>query len=220
MHTFKIGYDPDFAPISFRDARGEPDGVAIGRLAAACSAAGIDCIFVPVALGEQQHRLAEGEVDALAAVASTRERKAGLDLSPPYLETGAAWFSPAPVQAVPLDRAAFDPSAAPAGTRVTTPSAGPLLAILADRWPHLQIVPAASYRDALERVVGGEASAAALNIDAGRQMCRALFPGRFSLPSAPFLTVSLALACGIGLQRAVLARLSAALAAGNPGVDT
>lgn len=205
---FTIAYDPSFAPITFRGRHGEAEGEAVRRIAAACAGAGVACRFEPAALADQDRLLAGREVDALAAVAATPERANRFALSRPFLETGAAWFSPVP----------FDPSRAPDATPVTTPAAGPLVAVLGAKWPRLQIVPASSYLDALQRVLAGQAVAAALNIDAGRQICARDFPGCFVLPDAPFLAVELAIACLKGAHDGVLARLSAAIATGKQGL--
>ncbi|GIL03029.1 MAG: hypothetical protein BroJett030_29280 [Alphaproteobacteria bacterium] len=207
MEVLRIGYDPDFAPITFADGRGDADGTAIRRLAAACAAAGIDCRFVPVALAEQARRLADGSVDALAAIGATPARRRQLDLSRVYLTTGAAWFAPAP----------FDPSAASPAARIATPVDGPLAAVVSARWPHLHVVAVAGYAQALSAVAEGRAAAAALNIDVGTAMCAARFPGAFQVPDRPFLTIGLALAWGASADAATRRRLSQFLGKAREG---
>ena len=210
-----IGYDPDFAPISFRSNAGDADGKAIALLRAACEDAGIACRFEAVPLAGQEDALAGGDVDALAAVAATEERKARYALSRPVMETGAAWFAPLASGHTP-----FDPEAATDKTPVTTPASGPLARLIAERWPHLTCLPAQSYRDALMRVADGEAVAAALNIDVGRALCERYVPGIVHLPDVPFMRVELALACLKGRHEEVLKRLSAAIEALNRGPST
>lgn len=183
MTHISIGYDPDFAPISFTDTCGEGEGRAIDLLRKACTAADVACGLVPVVLADQEDALISGKVKALAAMAVTPEREERFDLSTPYLVTGAAWFA----------LGSFEPASRPA--TIVTPASGPLVRIIAERWPHLAIMPVTGYRDALARVADGEAAAAALNIDAGSFICERDFAGRFVLPKSPFLEIPLALAC-------------------------
>jgi hypothetical protein len=199
---FRIGYDPDFAPIAFTAKEGVADGRAIRRLAAACEQAGVACEFVAVALAEQEASLANGDVDALATVAATPERKARLVLSPAFVETGAAWFA----------QQSFDPAVAPPRTPVVTPAKGPLVEIISRNWPHLTVITVPDYPQALQGVLDGRAAAAALNIDVGWRMCQQRFCGRFGRPAKPFCKVGLAMACLEESRSGVFARLSAALA--------
>ena len=201
MTQITIGYDPDFAPISFINAHGEGEGRAISLLREACAAADVACGFVPVVLADQEDALHSGKVDALAAMALTPERKRRFDLSAPYFVTGAAWFALDP----------FDPESRSAS--IVTPASGPLVRIVAERWPHLAIMPVTGYREALERVAGGEAAAAALNFDAGSFICERDFGGRFALPNVPFLEIPLALACLKGRLTRELQDLYSAIAA-------
>lgn len=205
-----IGFDPEFTPISFTDDAGEADGRAVRLLRAACERAGVACRFVPVALAAQEARLVDGTVDAIAVMAATPERRARYGLSEPYLITGAAWFALKSSGLRP-----FDPGAAPAA--IATPATGPLVRVVAESWPHLAVLPVSGYREALDKVAGGEAAAAALNFDAGKHMCEVLHSGKFALPEQPFLEIPLAVACRSGSQDAALARLFAAL--GRPDQD-
>lgn len=198
MTQITIGYDPDFAPISFTIAGGEGEGRAIALLRETCAAADVACGFVPVVLADQEEALHSGKVDALAAMAVTPERKRRFDLSAPYLVTGAAWFALEP----------FDPERS---ASIVTPASGPLVRIVAERWPHLAVLPATGYREALELVAGGEAAAAALNFDAGSFICERDFGGRFVLPQSPFLEIPLALACLKGRRTRELQDLYSAM---------
>jgi hypothetical protein len=213
-----VGYDPDFAPITSTNNIAEADGRAIRLLREACGKAGVDCRFEPVALPQHEACLAAGSIDALAVMAMTPERRERFTLSDPYLMTGAAWFapkSPKSDESIP-----FDPAGVEQGTRVVTPSAGPLTNVVATRWPHLTVMPATDYRDALEQVAADRVFAAALNIDAGTAMCEELYPGTFALPQTPFLEIPLALACLKGRSNREFERLATALDRVNAGLST
>lgn len=210
MSPLRIGYDPDFAPITFRDAEGGAAGTAIGLLRSACAAADVDCDFVPAPQAVQRNLLFEGAIDALAAMGATAARGSEFSLSDSYLETGAAWFS----------RRRFDPVNAPPGTTVATPASGPLVSMIADRWPHLCVVATADYDEALAHAATGPVSAAALNIDVGRWKCEHGFPGLFEPPTEAFARIGLALAWLSDRHEPVLRRLSAALALDLRGPNT
>lgn len=199
-----IGYDPEFAPISFAGDSGRADGRAVRQLRSACETARLQCRFVPVALPDQEAFLADGKIDLIAVLAVTPQRLARFELSQPFLGTGAAWFAPGSIGAGP-----FDPDIATAN--IATPANGPLVRVVAERWPHLGIIAARDYRDALQRVIDGEASAAALNFDAGKHRCEELFPGRFALPQRPFFDIPLAVACARGRRSGEIERLFGAI---------
>ena len=196
-----IGYDPDFAPISFTAEDGEAEGRAINTLREAAERAGVECRFVPVELLKQDAFLEAGIVDVLAAMALTPERCERFNMSAPYLDTGAAWFA----------LKSFDPELVPAGTSVVTPAAGPLNSVVSARWPHLNVLAATGYDDALKQVVEGGAMAATLNIDVGRFLCERDFSDQFMLPESPFFEVSLALACRKGRRGGQLDQLFGAI---------
>ena len=90
-----IGYDPDFAPISFTAEDGEAEGRAINTLREAAERAGVECRFVPVELLKQDAFLEAGIVDVLAAMALTPERCERFNMSAPYLDTGAVGLTAA-----------------------------------------------------------------------------------------------------------------------------
>jgi len=203
----KLGYDPDFAPLSYRDAAGQARGEAIEILAAAARAACIGIVFVPVTIAEQVEALATGRVEALAAVADTPQRREAFELSVPFIETGASWFSSVP----------FDPDSAPAGTPVVSPAGGPLVALIGRRWPHLAMLDCEGYADALGAVAAGRAQAAALNSDAGWLRAETLHPGVFRRPASPFLRLGLAAAAPKGAAGPAFRDLCSAIRARNAG---
>ena len=176
-----VGHDPAFAPLSFRDAEGVAMGLAIDPLARALEAVGIAFRFEAVELSRSAIAFERGEIDALAAFAITPERERSYDFAPPWCDTGAAFFAPAP----------FDPGKASEGTTVATPAAGPLVQLVPHLFPGLRVLPVESYETAIAEVAAGRAQAAALNSHAGASHAGSR---GWPLPREPFFTVRLGLA--------------------------
>jgi ABC-type amino acid transport substrate-binding protein len=215
--TLRLGFDPEFAPLTYVDAGG-PAGRAIEAVRAACERAEIAVEFVPVGLGASQD-VAELQLDGFACMAVTPERM-GVTFSVPYLTTTAAFF----VAESPKARA---PVAAGRALTVITPRNGPLFQPLsaaasaecpaADQGPATvtRVVPGTDYEDCFRRVLAGEADAAALNAEVGATLMARLHPGAFIELPAPL--PALGLAVGLtGEPRAaqlLLSRLDPALGA-------
>lgn len=200
---FTIAYDPDFAPITFRDSKGRAAGLCIDPIARALNESGIRHRFLPAELPRMSRILQSGQADAIAGLARTPERAATHDFSPPLLATCGAFFATSTFAGDGV---------------VATPCAGPLAAYLRRHFEWLTIEGVADYRAALEMVLSGKADAAALNCHVGRRLCAKGYPGIFRLPESGFVDVDLALACEKGRNREILDVMTAWLRSSGSGV--
>jgi ABC-type amino acid transport substrate-binding protein len=203
--TLRIGHDAPFEPFA-RVENGRSIGLILDIVAEALKRAGLDFAFVPLKLDESEPAVIEGRVDALAFKGDTAERRARLDFSPPIVISGGALFTRA---GTPASKSLEDF----AGKTVVTPRRGPLAAQIAKAAPEVKLVQSTSYEESLAMVLEGKADAAALNLQAGLRMARAMHPGQFTLPSEPYVAVPLAFAVAKGRNAELLAKVAAALAA-------
>ena len=82
----RVGCDPHWAPIEFRDEKGEFQGIAIDYLRQIEALLGVHLEFIGEKTWEQlQEMVFTGEVDVFPALAWTRERAERLVLTEPYL---------------------------------------------------------------------------------------------------------------------------------------
>jgi len=180
----RIGYEADFAPLTFRED-GDACGFVIEILTLIFARIGRTAEYIPVPLPDQEKALAAGTIDAIAFKAVIPERAAAYDFSAPITVSGAAWFA--------RDGIITDGCPSP-GSRIATPGAGPLLAQLRSRYPDFDYPAVGTYAEALDAVIDGAADCAALNFHVGRYLAERDHPGIFSLPEAPFQTLDLAMA--------------------------
>ena len=200
----RIGFDTPFEPFAWVD-NGQPRGMLIDLVSAALDAAGQPHRFEPLALDRSEHALIHGDVDALAFKGITPERCAILAFSAPLIDSGAAVFTrPGLV--------ASDNLRDFAGHTLATPGKGPLAGAIESDYPEIRLLRVASYRESFEAVLAGRADLAALNFHVGMRMARRDYPGRFSLPDAPCLPVTLALAARVQGSSPFIARFDEALA--------
>lgn len=198
----RIGYETDFAPLTFvRD--GQPCGLVIEALTLAFSQTGHNVEFLAVPLPDQEKSLQAGKIDAVAFKAIIADRAGSLDFSAPITTSGGAWFFASNVSK----------AARPApGARVATPGAGPLLAQLRREYPDLIYLDIDTYAESLAAVVDNSADCAALNFHVGRFLATRDHPGCFTLPDAPFGPLALALAVAKNAYRPMMRAFDAALA--------
>jgi ABC-type amino acid transport substrate-binding protein len=129
-----------------------------------------------------------------------------MDFSAPIVVSGGALFTRA---GTPASKSLKDF----AGKSVVTPRRGPLFAQIAKAAPEVKLVESTSYPESFEMVLAGKADAAALNLQAGIRMARAKHPGKFTLPSEPYISVPLAFAVAKGKNADLLMRFELQLAA-------
>jgi len=203
--TVRVAHQAQFSPFIFvKD--GKTQGLVADILNAAAAREGITIVFVPVSLADQLETLTNGTADALAPLGITPERLKSYDFTAALVVTGGALFVRSP-------RPAPTGLAALAGKTIVTPRTGPFVAFIEQNFPDVRVVPTTDYVDSLDRVVSGQADAAALNIQVGAGMVAASYSGRITVPSTMFEQVPLALAVTKGQHAELLGRLDAGLAA-------
>lgn len=174
----RIGYQVDFPPFM---GEGEgPAGLVIDALTPGVDAlrgVGVDVIWVPLTIADQERALTEGRVDVLAALGVTAERAARLVFGTPLVRTGGALFARQGTESV---------------KRIVTPQTGPLRAPVETAFPHCEVLDATDYPEALSQVVAGRADAAALNLHVGAVIAEREHPGSFELPEELFAAIELA----------------------------
>ena len=200
----RVGFDAPFEPFAWIE-NGSPRGMLIELVTAVLDAAGQARELVPLELDFSERALITGVVDALAFKGITPERCEVLAFSDPLIVSGAAAFT----------RPGLPPSFSLgdfAGLTLATPRHGPLAARIERDHPEINILRVASYRESFDAVGLGRADLAVLNFHAGRRMAQSQYPGRFNLPDAPSIPVTLALATSKSRTMSWLARFNAALA--------
>ncbi len=128
------------------------------------------------------------------------------DFTETLMTSGGGLFVRAP-NAAPADLGSL------AGKTVVTPSFGPFVSYIRENFPNVKVVAAASYQESLDRVLAGQADAAALNIQEGSSVVARSYAGKISVPATPFLRESLVLAILKGQQPELIRRVNAGLAA-------
>lgn len=119
--------------------------------------------------------------------------------------TGAAWFA-ARGGPWPSDSDLLKPHEPP--WRAVTPATGPLVALIRERFPLVELRTCEDYDSALRYVIDGDADAAALNWHVGRRLCQESHPGQFQDPKSPFHAIPLVVATKAGDPGNILARLN------------
>lgn len=203
--TLLIGHDAPFEPFGYVE-NGQSRGMLVEAVAEILTRAGMAFRFRGLALDAIEGALAAGSVDALAFKGVSPERSLHMDFSAPLIITGGAAFA-RPGLAAATDLAAYN------GMTVVTPERGPLAPDIRRRYPDIKLLAVASYDASLEAVLAGAADAAALNFQVGQRLVNSKYPGKFSMPAAPYLEVPLAFAVAKGRNAALLAAFNRALAA-------
>jgi len=173
----RVGYQEDFSPFAALGPEG-PEGLAVDILARGFESLGVEVSWMPLPLDRQLSSLSEGEVDLLACLGITDERRREVVFGEPILLTGGAIFR---LLEMPTEL-----------VRIATPSAGPLTTVTKNSFPDCSLVTVDDYPTALKLVVEGRADAAALNAHVGQQVAEREFPGKFDFSSPIFHEVSLA----------------------------
>lgn len=184
-----IGYEADFAPLTFLDG-GKSCGLVVDLLREAFGRIDVSAQFVPVPLAEQDAAVQAGNIGAVAFKAIIAERAGVYDFSLPVATSGAAWFVLQPRSA--------EPYAPDAAARIATPGKGPLIAQLQRNFPEAIFPEIQTYSEALIAVRDGAADCAALNFHVGRYLAKRDHPGQFVLPETPYLKTPLGVAFARG----------------------
>lgn len=197
----RLAWFTDFPPLAHMEGA-KPAGTAYGWLLTVLAAAELEATFVPAPMVAARELLATGEVDGIGCMGVSPGRVSPFDFSAPYLDSAADLFVKAEHQgeiALDLLRSGV----------VATPGDGPLAPYLAASGAGIELLPVAGYREALDAVLSGEATAAALNGEVGGYLAAAWFPGSFRLPGAWFLDVPLGVALAKGRWTSFIQRFDA-----------
>jgi polar amino acid transport system substrate-binding protein len=200
-----IGHDAPFEPFGYIE-NGQSRGMLVEAVGEIFKRMGRSASFRGLALDAIEGALAAGSVDALAFKGVSPERRQHMDFSAPLLVTGGGAFARLGLAAA-TDLAAYN------GMTVVTPERGPLAPDIRRRYPQIKLLSVASYDASLEAVLAGQADVAALNFHVGQRLINGKYPGRFSMPAAPYLEVPLAFAVAKGRNAELLADFERALAA-------
>ncbi len=187
----------------------DKDGTTVGEVADVLRAAAdreqVKLIFVPMS-GSTAQTLESGAADAVAPLLATPEGLQHYDFTETLVTSGGGLFVRAPNPA-PSDLQSL------AGKTVVTPSWGPFVGYIEKNFPNVRVVGVSSYQECLDRVLAGNADAAALNIQEGASVVSESYAGRISEPQAPFLRESLVLGVLKGRHADFIGRINAGLAA-------
>jgi polar amino acid transport system substrate-binding protein len=185
------------------------DGKSVGLVAeilrAAAAREGITIVFVPMSTGVME-ALTNGMADAIAPMLITPKSQESYDFTEAFVITGGGLFVRAPNPA-PSDLLALS------GKSVVTPSFGPFVALIRKGFPNVKVVPTSSYQESLDRVVSGQADAAALNIEEGAETVAASYAGKITVPTKTFVRELLGVAVAKGQHADLVRRLNLGLEA-------
>jgi len=183
---FIIAVDQHFPPF-IQMENGQPAGLGIALLQAAARRVDLDLVFLPQPFAQVQQALESGQADGIFPLTPNAQRLERLDFSDALISTGGALFVRAP-SATPASLHALH------GKSIMTPQTGPLADYIRRTTPNIGLITTTDYDDTLRRLMAGEASAAALNLQVGRQLVNARYAGQITLPERYFWEVSLAVA--------------------------
>jgi ABC-type amino acid transport substrate-binding protein len=203
--TVRMSHQSDFAPFIYVK-NGKSVGILVDIVEAAAARENIKVVFVPVPLADVAATLTDGRADAIVPFGITPERQAAYDFSAPLVMTGGALFVKAP-SPEPLDLHALD------GKTVVSPQAGPFVVYMQKNAPGIHVVATTSYQDSLNRVVSGEADAAALNLQVGTNVVAESYAGKITVPVKTFSQAPLAIAVTKGRHADLMRRLADGLEA-------
>ena len=201
----RVGFDQPFAPFGFLED-GKPKGMLIELVGAVLERMGRPHAFVPLSLEQSERALLERRVDALAWKGVSPERRKSMDFSAALVVTGGALFT-RPGLAPSADLGDY------AGLTLVTPRSGPLHLEIERDFPGLKLRDGVSYEGSFNALLAGQADVAALNLHVGLLLARTRYPGKFGLPTAPYIPVPLAFAVAKGTSQELLRSFDAHLAA-------
>jgi polar amino acid transport system substrate-binding protein len=187
------------------DQNGKTVGEVAEILNAVAARQQVAFTFVPLA-GTTAQTLESGAADAVAPFLATPEASERYDFTATLMTTGGGLFVRAGATA-PSDLRML------AGKTVVTPSFGPFVSYIHKNFPDVNVVTAASYEESLDRVLAGQADAAALNVAEGASVVARAYAGKVAEPTAAFMEESLVLAVLKGHQPELVRRVDAGLAA-------
>lgn len=202
--TIRVAHNrllPPFAEVK----DGKTVGLVVDIFRAAAERAGYQVEFFPVPIEQMEAALKDGRAVATIPTAITPERRQTMDFTDMLLMTGGSIYVRA---GAPMP----DGLAALAGKVVVTPRTGPLAAFIQKNAPAIKLEVTEDYETSLERLVGGSADAAALNVQAGAMIANKLYPGKVVAAERMFLELPFSAAVLKGQNAEFLARFNKGLA--------
>ena len=203
-HPVRFVFADPFPPFAYTE-NDRPAGFIIDLIGRIVALSGRRAEFIPAPLDRAPERLSSGNAEALAPQAITAQRLAEFDFSRPLCRTGGALFFP---QHAESGQSLKDL----AGQAVATPNKGPLKTALQTEFPEVAIIGLPDYPAALQAVLDGKASAAALNLHAGAMVAHRFHPGHFKAGQI-FWRLDLAVAVLKNQQPALIETIDDGLAA-------
>jgi len=203
LRPIRFAYVEPFYPYAFLK-EGETTGIAPELLHLALGPMGFEVEWTGMNLEEVQNAVQAGRADAIGVFARIPERMSSFDFSDPLCTTTAGLFC----RKADPPRFRLEDHA---GRTVCTPARGPLANFIKSRYPDVRVKTVADYAAALEAVLLGEASAAALNLQVGGTLVQERFPDSFHLPDRTIFEVDLCVAVCKGKHAEVIAAVNEGL---------
>ena len=201
----RVAHDQGFPP--FAEVRdGKSEGLAVDIFCAAATRAGVEVKFVPVPFEQRQLTLEDGRADAYFPLSITPERLQLFDFTDEMVVTGGSIFVRAP-NVPPENLTAL------ADMILVTPRTGPIAPFIQRTAPAVKLVVTTDYEDSLNRLIRGEADAAALGYHVGLRISNRLYPGQIIGSPHMFMELPLAVAVPKGKRADLLVRLNDGIAA-------
>lgn len=179
----RVLIDEGLLPISYRDEQGRFRGISAHVLDAVGQRTGLVFdVQSSTSLAQMSRSILRGDADLLAALAPSPIREEQLAFSRPYLNSGMVLVTPdASLAPTSLEQLAGKPVAVVQGTF--------LLDELAERYPQVPLLHAATVGEALALVAQGKACAAVVSLLSARYQLAARYGGELrisaSLPVSP-----------------------------------
>jgi len=151
--VIRVGMDPQWAPIEFKDTAGKPQGMSIAYLNRIGAQLGLRFeVETGNTWPESIRKLMAKEIDLLPAIAANDERRKTMRFTQPYLSVPAAIFSS-------LDTAYLGGMTELKGKRVLVLDGEAVLDWLRREWPELAVTAVANTREALTQVADDPSAA-------------------------------------------------------------
>lgn len=156
--VIRVGLDTQWAPIEFLDEKGIPQGISIQYLKRLQEILGITIEYdIDLSWSETWNKLANSELDLLAAVSSTQARREQVNFTLPYLSIPIGIFSM-------VDRAYLGGLHALKGKRVIVVEGYAIQSWLEENHPELEVTTAPTLETALREVANKNVYALVSNL--------------------------------------------------------
>ncbi|WP_343047595.1 transporter substrate-binding domain-containing protein [Pseudomonas akapageensis] len=171
----RVVIDEQFLPVSYRDAQGRFRGISADVLAKIALRTGLSFEVVNGGSIEQMiQQVQRGEVDLMAALPPSQERREQLSFTRAYLSNSLVLVTAdVPQSPVSLEQMQGQTLALIHGSYLSD--------FLRERYPQVKVIFARNSSDALALVAGGKATAAVVSLIGGRYMISRQYRGRLRI---------------------------------------